>query len=171
MTQVGLNAAKWLTRKAWTNFTFCFVFLLPLSTSKQISIVVLIVFQGRYSITIPIQRIRQLQWRNNTKATSGNFIISFSVKQQAAVKTDQKNYSLFVYDFIYDFFLSKDFQSSYIFNNSTLFGAKQNKWKVIINFVNTLEINLIINFVCFWWLFIQFSCNCLQCKLSFIWSL
>ena len=51
----------------------------------------------------------------------------FSGKQQAAVKIDQTNYSLL----IYDFFLSKDFQSSYIifviFKNSTFFGTTQNK--------------------------------------------
>ena len=57
----------------------------------------------------------------------------FSEKQQAAVKTDQKAYSLFIYNFIYDlicnFFLSKDFQSSYIvfdiFNNSNYFGTTE----------------------------------------------
>ena len=58
----------------------------------------------------------------------GNF---FSAKQKAAVKTDQKIYSLLIYDFIYDFFLSKDFQISYInfviSNNSTIFGTIGNK--------------------------------------------
>ena len=56
-----------------------------------------------------------------------------SGKKQAAVKTDQKVYSLLIYNFfcnlIYDFFLSKDFQSSYItfdiFNNSTFFGTTE----------------------------------------------
>ena len=61
----------------------------------------------------------------------------FSGKQQAAVKIDQTNYSLL----IYDFFLSKDFQSSYIifviFKNSTFFGTTQNKSKVTISFDNT----------------------------------
>ena len=51
----------------------------------------------------------------------------FSWKQQAALKTDQKIYSFLIYDFIYNFVLSKDFQSSYntfaIFNNSTFFGT------------------------------------------------
>ena len=54
-------------------------------------------------------------------------------KQQVAVKTDQKIYSLLIYNFIYnliyDFFLSKDFQSSYItfdiFNNLTFFGTTE----------------------------------------------
>ena len=53
----------------------------------------------------------------------------FSGNQQAALKTDQKIYSLyifyFIYNVIYNFLLSKDFQSSCItfdiFNNSTLF--------------------------------------------------
>ena len=65
----------------------------------------------------------------------------FSGKQQAAVKADQKLYYLLIYDFIYDFFLSKDFQSSYItffiFNNSTFFGTTENKWKETINFDET----------------------------------
>ena len=58
----------------------------------------------------------------------GNF---FSGKQKAAVKTDPKIYSLLIYDFIYGFFLSKDFQISYITfvisNNSTIFGTIGNK--------------------------------------------
>ena len=74
--QVGLSAGKWMTKKIWRNFKFYFVFLLPFLTSKQISIVVLIVFQRRYPRTITIQTIRQLQW-TDTKATSENFIISF----------------------------------------------------------------------------------------------
>ena len=65
----------------------------------------------------------------------------FSGKQQAAVKIDHKIYTLLIYEFIYDFFLSKDFQSSYItfviFNNSTFFDTTKNKWKVTINFDNT----------------------------------
>ena len=62
----------------------------------------------------------------------------FFGKQQAAVKIDQKKYFLVAYDFVYDFFLSKDFQSSYITfvisNNSTFFGTTDNKWKVTISF-------------------------------------
>ena len=100
-------------------------------TFGEIVLAVLAVFQGRYPSTIKIQPIKQLQW-TDTKATSENF---FSRKQQAAVKTDQKIYSLLIYDFIYDliydFFLSKDFQSSYItldiFNNSTFFGTTEKK--------------------------------------------
>ena len=64
--KVGLSVAKWLINKVWTNFTFCFVlfFLSPFSTSKQISIAVLIAFQGQFPRTITIQPIRQLQWTN-----------------------------------------------------------------------------------------------------------
>ena len=57
----------------------------------------------------------------------------FSGKQQAAVKIDQKFYFLLIYDFIcdliYDFFISNDFQSSYItfdiFNKSNFFGKTE----------------------------------------------
>ena len=55
----------------------------------------------------------------------------FSGKQQAAVKTSEKIYSRLICDFIYDFLLSKEIQSSYItfviFNNSTFFGTTENK--------------------------------------------
>ena len=64
----------------------------------------------------------------------------FSGKQQAAVKTSEKIYSRLICDFIYDFLLSKEIQSSYItfviFNNSTFFGTTENKWKITINFDN-----------------------------------
>ena len=66
----GLSVAKWLLKH------FVSYFLLPYSISKQISIVVLIVFQGRYPGTITILSIRQLQWID-TKATSKNLIIFF----------------------------------------------------------------------------------------------
>ena len=49
-------------------------------------------------------------------------------------------YSLLIYNFIYDFFLSNDFQISnitlVIFNNSILFGTTENKCKVT-DFDNT----------------------------------
>ena len=110
---------------------FVLFFLLPFSTSKQIFIVVLIVFQGRYPRSITIQPISQLQWIDDTKMASENLIIFFSGKQQTALKTDQKIYSRLIYDFMYNFFLSKDFQSSYItfviFNNSTFFDTTKNK--------------------------------------------
>ena len=55
----------------------------------------------------------------------------FPGKQQAAVKTDQKIYSLLIYDFINDFFLSKEFQSSSItfdiFNNLNFFDTTEKK--------------------------------------------
>ena len=57
----------------------------------------------------------------------------FSGKQQAAVKIDQKIYSLLIYDFINDFFLSKEFQSSYItfdiFNNLNFFDTTEKKYE------------------------------------------
>ena len=56
-----------------------------------------------------------------------------SGKQQAAVKTDQKIYFLLIYDFIYDFFLSKDFQNSYItfdiFSNLNFFDTTEKKYE------------------------------------------
>ena len=55
---------------------FVSVVLLPFSTSKQISAVVLAVFQGQYPRAITMQKIRQLQW-TDTKATSENLIIPF----------------------------------------------------------------------------------------------
>ena len=57
----------------------------------------------------------------------------FSGKQQAAVKIDQKIYSLLIYDFINDFFLSKEFQSSYItfdiFNNLNFSDTTEKKYE------------------------------------------
>ena len=59
----------------------------------------------------------------------------FTRKQHTAVRTDQKIYSSLTCDFIYDFpllwnfFLSKDFQSSYItfdiLNNSVFFDTTE----------------------------------------------
>ena len=74
------------------------LFLWPFLTNKQISAVVSAAFQGRYPRAVTMQAIRQLQW-TNTKATSENLIISFSGKQQGAVKSDQKFHSLLIYDF------------------------------------------------------------------------
>ena len=73
------------------------LFLLPFLTTKQISAVVSAAFQDRYPRTVTMQAIRQLQW-TNTKATSENLIISVSGKQQGAVRTDQKIFSLLIYD-------------------------------------------------------------------------
>ena len=70
----------------------------------------------------------------------------FSGKQQVPVKTNQKVYSLLIYNFIYDlfynFFLAKHFRRSYIpffiFNNSTFFGTtEETTEKKLINFDNT----------------------------------
>ena len=81
---------------------------------------------------ISIQSIRQLQW-TDTKATSENLIIFFW-KTTSCSKDQPKIYSLLIYDLIYNFFVSKDFQSSYItfviFNNSTFLGTTENKWTV-----------------------------------------
>ena len=138
---VGLSAATWLIKKVWTNFTFCFVFFIAVF-DKQPNI-----HCSVNSISRPIsshdhnstdQPIAMDRWYQNRFRKLDNF---FSGKQQTALKTDQKIYSLLIYNFIYNFFLSKDFQSSYItfviFNNSTFFDTTKNKWKVTINFDNT----------------------------------
>ena len=66
-----------MTDKEKLDQTLHFVFfLVTLLTSKQISILVLIVFRGGYPRTITIQPIRQLQW-TDTKAASENLIASF----------------------------------------------------------------------------------------------
>ena len=57
-------------------FHFISVFLLLFLVSKQISVLVLAVFQSRYLRVITIQPIRQLQ-STGTKVTSENLIISF----------------------------------------------------------------------------------------------
>ena len=69
----------------------------------------------------------------------------YSGKHQAAVTTDQKIYPFLIYNVMYDFLLSKYFQSSCItfgfFNNSTFFGTTEDKWKVTISFDITKDIN------------------------------
>ena len=123
---VGLSAATWLIKKVWINFKFWFVFLIAVF-DKQANIHCSI-----NSISRPIsshdhnstdQPIAMDRWYQNGFRKLDNF------------------YSLLIYDFIYNFFLSKDFQSSYItfviFNNSTVFDTTKNKWKVTINFDNT----------------------------------
>ena len=122
------------------NKLYSFFFLLPFATRKQICILVLIVFRdltSSHDHNSTNQAIAMSRYQSNIRKRD-NF---FSGKQQAAVNIDQRNYSVLIYDFIYDFFLSKDFQSSYInfviSKNSTFFGTTENKWKVTITFDNT----------------------------------
>ena len=66
MARVGHRAAKWLIRKKFEQtLHFVSVFLLPFSTSKQISAVVLTVFQGLNPHAITKQLTRQLEWTDN----------------------------------------------------------------------------------------------------------
>ena len=60
---VGISAAKWLIKKSLNKLYIFFFFLLPLSISKQISIAVLIVFQGLYPCTITIKPISHTAWK------------------------------------------------------------------------------------------------------------
>ena len=97
-TKVGLRAAKWLIKKNWTNFTFCFSAFITVY-NKQANIRC-----STGSILRPIS-----SWDHNAtdQATPmiryqsyfrkiDNF---FSGKQQSAVRTDQKIYSLLIYSF------------------------------------------------------------------------
>ena len=60
---------------------FAFIFLMPFSTRKQLSTVVLAVLQGRYPRTNTIQPISQLQW-TDTKINSFRKLDKlFSVKK------------------------------------------------------------------------------------------
>ena len=68
---------------------FVSMFLLPFSTSKQISAVVLALFQGQYPRTITMQLIRQLQW-TDTKATSENLTIYFLENTKAQQRLTKK---------------------------------------------------------------------------------
>ena len=123
--KVGLSAAKWPIKKSLNKLYILFrVFIAGFDKQANIQCSI-------GSISRPISS----HDRNSTDQAiamdryQSYFRNFFSGKQQAAVKTDQKIYSLLIYDFIYDliynFFLSKDFQSSYftfdIFNNSTFF--------------------------------------------------
>ena len=62
----------------------------------------------------------------------------FSGKEQAAVKTGQEIYSLYIYNFFYDF-LSKDFQSScitfIIFNNLTQQKTNEKHQWILLNII------------------------------------
>ena len=115
-------------KKVLTKFTFCLGFFIVIS-DKQANI-----HCNIGSISRPIcshdpnftnQAISIDRYQRYFRKLD-NF---FSGKQQYPVKTDQKNYSFLIYDFIYDLiydpFLSNDSQSSYvtfgIFNNSTFF--------------------------------------------------
>ena len=62
------------------------MFLLLFSTSKQVSVLLVAVFQGQYSRNITMQPILQVQWTD----TQASF---FSGKQQVTVRTEQKIYS------------------------------------------------------------------------------
>ena len=77
---------------------FVSVFLLPFSTSKQLSAVVLALFQGQYPRAITMQLIRQLQW-TDTKATSENLTIYFLENNKAQQRLTKKVYSLLIYHF------------------------------------------------------------------------
>ena len=57
---------------------------------KQISAVVLAVFQGQYLRGITMQPIRQLQW-TDIKATSEILIFSFLEKNKAQYRLNKKN--------------------------------------------------------------------------------
>ena len=75
---------------------FAFIFLMPFSTRKQLSTVVLAVLQGRYPRTDTIQPISQLQW-TDTKINSFRKLDKlFSVKKYAAVNIDQNIYYVFL---------------------------------------------------------------------------
>ena len=134
--KVGLRAAKWLIKIVFTNLIFCL----------SIFNVVLTVSQGRYPCTITMHPIRQMQW-TYTKATSVNLMTSFLENnnvQQGLTNKLFSSYQRLLHG-------GKDFQISYItfniFKNSIFFfHNKENKWKVTINFDNTLGINLIIGF-------------------------
>ena len=65
---------------------------------KQISAVVLAVFQGQYLRRITMQPIRQLQW-TDIKATSEILIISFLENNKVQYRLNKKTYSLLVYNF------------------------------------------------------------------------
>ena len=104
---------------------FISVFLLLLLTSKQISAVVLAVFQGRYPRAIIMQLIRQSQW-TDTKATSEE-LISFLENKKGAVRNDQKIYSHLIYDFCMRVKTFKVATSLYIFSTTQPSMAQQRK--------------------------------------------
>ena len=138
--KVGLSAAKWAIKNVWANFTFCFVFFIA-ALDKQANIHCSINSISRPISSHDYNSTDQAIAMGRSQSDFRKLDKFFSGKQQAAVKTDHKIYTLLIYEFIYDFFLSKDFQSSYItfviFNNSIFFGTTENKWKVTINFENT----------------------------------
>ena len=124
-TKAGLRAAKWLIKKSWTNFTFCFSAFITVY-NKQANIRC-----STGSILRPIS-----SWDHNAtdQATPmiryqsyfrkiDNF---FSGKQQSAVRNDQKNLFSSYLQFLHG---GKDFQSSFItfdiFNNSPFFSTIQ----------------------------------------------
>ena len=107
--KVNLTAAKWPIKKVWAIFTFCFVFATAVF-DKQANIHCSINSISRpissHDIHLIVQAIAMDRCQSDFRKLD-NF---FYRKQQVVVKTDQKIYSLLIYDFIYDFFLSKDFK-------------------------------------------------------------
>ena len=130
--KVGLSAAKWLIKKAWTNRIFCFSFFFSIFC-QQANIHSTIGCVSRPISSHDHNSNDQAITMDRYQSYFRNLDNLFSGKQQAAVKAGQNIYSLLIYNLIYhliyDFFFAKDFQSSYItfdiFNNSTFFGTTE----------------------------------------------
>ena len=144
--KVGLRTAKWPIEKSLNKLYILFqYFYCGFLTRKQISVVALaVVFQGRCPRAIIMQPIRKLQW-TDTKASSGNLIISFMETTRCS-EDWPKTYSLLVYDFCIVVSIFKVAASLSILSTIRLSLAQQKKQMKTINFDNTYDIHLIICF-------------------------
>ena len=123
---VALRATKWLIKKVWANFTFCFDIFIAIF-SKQANIRCSI-----GSISRPIssrdhnatdQAIVKGRYQSFYRKLD-NF---FSGKQQTAVRTDQKIYSLLIY---YFYMVVRIFKVATSLSTFLINWLSQSLWKV-----------------------------------------
>ena len=133
LPKLGLSVAKWLIKKVWIKCKAFLSVVLHKQAIMHCSINSISRLISSHDHNSTDQEIAMNRYYSDFRKLD-NF---FSGKQRLA----KKIYSRFICDFIYDFLLSKEIQSSYITfvisNNSTFFGTTENKWKITINFDNT----------------------------------